>query len=121
MKKSDYTVKIYHNKKCKISRNGLQALQTKNINFEIVDYLKQPLTIKEMEMLLMKLHIKPIELIRTNEAIYKTKFKGQQFNDDEWIKIMLEYPNLIQRPIVETQYKAFIARPVELIDELIQN
>ena len=121
MNKIENKIKIYHNNRCKISREGLQILENKKIDFEIIDYMKSSLSVKDMEMLLMKLNCKPQVLVRTNESIYKSKFKGQQFNDDEWIKILIEYPNLMQRPIVETQYKAVVARPLELIDELLDS
>lgn len=114
-------IRVYHNNRCKISRQGLEYVQAKAGTVTIIDYMKNPFSVDDMKQLLMKLNMKPHDLIRTNEAIYKEKFKNKNFNDDEWIKIMLEYPNLIQRPIIETTYKAVVARPAELMDDLLKS
>ena len=113
-------IKIYHNPQCKKSRAGLQFLQEKGVKFEIVEYLKQLLTEKEIERILVKLNKKPQEIIRTQEEYFKKSLKGKNFNDGEWIRILVQNPKLIQRPIVEAQYKAVIADPAENIDLLIK-
>jgi arsenate reductase len=59
------------------------------------------------------------EIIRTQEAIYRSDFKGKKFTDDEWIKILIEHPKLSQRPVVIREYKAVIGDPVENIDNLL--
>jgi len=111
---------IYHNPQCRKSRAGLKYLQDKGVDISIVEYLKKPLTAKELEKLLVKLNIKPVELVRTQEAYYKQNLKGKKFEDHEWIKILLGNPKLIQRPVVEAQYKAVIGDPVENIDILLK-
>jgi arsenate reductase (glutaredoxin) len=111
-------IKIYHNPRCKKSRAGLQHLKEKGVEFEIVEYLKNPITEKELKDILMKLNKKPQDMIRTQEAEYKQNFKGKNFTDDEWIKIMIENPKLIKRPIVVKDNKAVWADPPENINEL---
>ncbi len=112
-------VKIYHNPRCKKSRAGLQYLQEKGVEPEIIEYLKNPLSEEVFRDILVRLHKKPMEIIRTQEAIYKSDFKGKNFNDDEWIKIILENPKLIQRPIVVKGPKAVIGDPASNIDVLL--
>jgi len=112
-------IRIYHNPRCRKSRAGLQYLIDKKAAFEIVEYLKNPLTGKELKKLLVKLNKKPEELIRKQEADYKKTMKGKQFSDHEWIQIMVGNPKLIQRPIVEREYKAVIGDPVENIEPII--
>ena len=112
-------IRIYHNPRCRKSRAGLQYLQDNKAHIEIVEYLKNPLTEKELEKLLMKLHMKPEELIRKQEDYYKKNLKGKQFNDHEWVRILVENPKLIQRPIVEREYKAVIGDPVENIEPIL--
>jgi arsenate reductase len=85
---------------------------------EVVEYLKTPLDESELKDLLVRLHKKPTEIIRTQEAIYKSDFKGKNFTDDEWVKILLEYPKLIQRPIVVKGPKAVIGDPTDEIEAL---
>jgi arsenate reductase len=109
---------IYHNPRCRKSRAGLQYATEKNLEFRVREYLKDPLTEAELTALLMKLHLKPKELIRTQEEIYRKDLKGLQLNDEEWIKVMVENPRLIRRPIVEGKYKAVVGDPPENIDQL---
>jgi arsenate reductase len=111
-------ITIYHNPRCKKSRAGLEFLKSKTDDFTIVEYLKSPLTEDELTRLLMKLNKKPQEMIRTQEAVYKQNFKGKNFTDEEWVKIMIENPKLIKRPIVVKENKAVWGDPAENINEL---
>ncbi|HBF87399.1 MAG TPA: arsenate reductase (glutaredoxin) [Bacteroidales bacterium] len=112
-------LKIYHNPRCKKSREGLQYLQAKGVQFEIIEYLKKPLTEKEIQELLMLLNKKPHEIIRTQEEIYKNEYKNLQLTDNEWIKIISKNPILLQRPIVAKKHKAVIGQPPQNIDILL--
>ena len=109
---------IYHNPRCAKSRAGLAYLKEKEAEFQVREYLKDPLTEAELSALIMKLHVKPAELVRTQEELYKKELKGLKLNDEEWIKVLLENPKLIHRPIVEGKYKAVLGNPVENIDML---
>ncbi|MEE4260965.1 MAG: arsenate reductase (glutaredoxin) [Bacteroidales bacterium] len=109
---------IYHNPRCKKSRAGLQYMQEKTNDIEVIEYLKNPLSEKELETLLMKLHKKPHEMVRTQEAIYKSDYKGKKFNDHEWIRIMVENPKLIKRPIVVKGNKAVWGDPAVKLEVL---
>ena len=111
-------ITIYHNPRCKKSRAGMQFLQSKTDDFKIVEYLKNPLTEVDLKDILMRLNKKPQEMIRTQEAIYKQNFKGKNFTDDEWVKIMIENPKLIKRPIVVRGSKAVWGDPAEKIEAL---
>lgn len=112
-------MKIYHNPRCSKSRQTLQLLKDAGADLEIIEYLKSIPTEDELKMLLMKLNLKPTDILRKGEAIYKEKFKNSNFNDDEWIKIMIEYPKLIERPIVVKGNKAMLGRPPENVLDLI--
>ncbi|MEI7981039.1 MAG: ArsC/Spx/MgsR family protein [Bacteroidota bacterium] len=112
-------LKIYHNPRCKKSRAGVLYLQEHAKDFEIIEYMRKPLTEKELEILLIKLNKKPLEIVRIQEEYYKQKLKGKNFEDHEWIKILIQNPNLMQRPIVETLYKAVIGDPAENIAPLL--
>ncbi len=112
-------ITIYHNPKCRKSRAGVEYLQEKGVECSIVEYLKTPFTREQFKDLLMKLNMKPEEVVRTQEDEYKEKLKGKSFNDEEWITILLENPRLIQRPIVVKNHKAVIGQPLEEIDRLL--
>lgn len=112
-------LKIYHNPQCQKSRAGLEYLKSKGVAFDIVEYLKNPLTEKELEKLLVKLNKKPSEVLRTQEEYYRKNIKGKTFNDHELIRILSENPKLLQRPLVEKEYSAVIGDPVENIDNIL--
>lgn len=113
-------IKIYHNPRCKKSRLGLKHLETKNVEFEVVEYLKGGFSEEELNEVLIKMNVKPIELVRKQEEVFKKQLKGKDFTDEEWVKIMIENPKLIKRPIIVKEYKAVWADPPEEMDELIQ-
>ncbi len=93
-------IEIYHNPRCRKSRAGLQYLRDNDYQFRVIEYLKEPLDSNSFGKLLRKLGKRPTEMIRTNESIFKSNYKGKEFSDDQWIKIMVENPKLIKRPIV---------------------
>ena len=110
---------IYHNPRCTKSRQALQMLRDKGIEPKVVEYLKVVPTEREMEMLLMKLGIKAEALVRKGEAIFKQKFKDLRLNEHEWVRVMREHPELIERPIIVRDHKAVIGRPIENIEDLL--
>lgn len=112
-------LKIYHNPRCRKSREGLAILESNNKKFEIINYLNDILTEKELKQIIELLGIKPIELVRKNEAIWKDKFKGKNLSDNEIILAMVQNPKLIERPIVTYGNKAVIGRPPERILTII--
>lgn len=113
-------IKIYHNPRCRKSRAGLQYLEGKGVEFELVEYLKNGITEEELKDVLIKMNVSPTEIIRTQEDIYKKQFKGKNFTDEEWIKILLENPKLIKRPLVVKGYKAVWADPPENMEKLFK-
>lgn len=112
-------IEIWHNPKCSKSREALQLLKDENCHVEVREYLKDAPTKAVLIDLLKKLGIKAHELIRTGEEIYKTTFKGKELNEEEWIQAMVDYPKLIERPIVIQGKKAIIGRPPSLVLELL--
>ena len=110
---------IYHNNRCSKSRSACSIAEQKGLRPQIVEYMKTPLSEVELKSLLKKLNIKAEELVRKGEEVYKEKFKGQSFSEKEWIKILAENPVLIERPIVVNGNKAVIARPPEVLLEII--
>ena len=112
-------IKIYHNPRCSKSRQGLAVLQNAKVEFEIIKYLVTPPTADELQEIITKLGIKPIDLVRTKEAIWKENYKGKEMTDKEVIQAMATYPKLIERPIVVNGDKAALGRPVENIEGVL--
>lgn len=110
---------IYHNTRCSKSREGLEVLEASDKDFKVREYLKDPLNKAEIEGLLDKLQLTPIQLIRKNENIWKEKYKGKDLSDRELIEILVQNPKLMERPIVETDKEAVIGRPKSNIEEIL--
>ncbi len=112
-------ITILHNPRCSKSRAGLQYLEDKGLQFEVCKYLDEPLTPDELTEILRKLGKRPMDIIRTKEDIFKEEFHDKELSDEEWILAMLEYPKLIERPIIINGDKAVIGRPAEIIDTIL--
>ena len=116
MEKNKYTV--YHNNRCSKSRCTLEHLEDKKADYEVVEYLKNPLNADQLKELLIQLGIPAAELIRKGEPDFKENFKGKDLSETEWIDAMVKNPKLIERPIIVKNGKAVIGRPTERIEEL---
>ncbi|WP_303317756.1 arsenate reductase (glutaredoxin) [Flavivirga abyssicola] len=112
-------IKIYHNNRCSKSRCGLEILEKSDKEFEIVKYLEDVPNKKELKDLIKLLGIKPIELVRKNESVWKERFKNKDLSDEDIISAMVENPKLIERPIIINGKKAVIGRPPEKILDII--
>ena len=97
-----------------------KLLRESGVDFEKVNYYIEPLNEKKLRDLIKKMGIKPRELLRTSESIYRELEIGKKnFSDDEVISLMVEHPDLIQRPIVERGARAVLGRPVESVKTLL--
>jgi len=112
-------IQVLHNPRCGKSRSCLVFLEKSGKEFEVIKYLVEVPTFDDLQSIVKKLDIKPIELVRTKEPIWIEKFKNLTLSDDEIIKAMVQNPILIERPIVINGDKAVIARPMEKAAEII--
>lgn len=112
-------MKIYHNPRCRKSRDTLAIIENSGAQVEIVEYLKTPPAKAELKSVLDMLGMKPEEIVRKGEGIYKDNFKGRSYTDEEWLDILTEYPKLIERPIVVKNGEAVIGRPPENVKKLL--
>lgn len=112
-------LQILHNPKCSKSNCALDFLKEENLQFEILDYLNNPLTASEIKTILKQIGIPAEELIRKSESIYKEQYAGKTVSEDEWIAIMVQHPILIERPIIIKDGKAVIGRPIEKVYNLL--
>ncbi len=110
---------IYHNPRCKKSREALQLIKDQGKEAEIIEYLKNPPSKSELSEIISLLGISAEDLLRKNETLFKENFKGKKLDDDGWIEIMIKNPKLIERPIVITSKGARIGRPPEKILEIL--
>lgn len=87
-------------------------------NYEVIEYLKTPLKFEELKIILKKLNLKPVDLIRKSENIFKEKYKDKKLTEEQWIEAMIINPALIERPILVKGDMAIIGRPPENIKTL---
>lgn len=112
-------MQIYHNPRCRKSREALALLEEAGVAVEIKEYLKEPPSKEELSDVLTKLNLKPFDLIRRGEAIFKEQFKGKDLSDEEWVDVMINNPKLIERPVVIKDDQAVVGRPPENVKALI--
>jgi arsenate reductase len=109
---------IYHNPRCKKSRETLELIREQGIEPEIVEYLKTPPEPEELRSILDKLGLEAEAIVRKGEKEFKERFKGKALSDEEWLRGLNENPKLIERPIVVEGERAAIGRPPENVKEL---
>ncbi len=117
--KHHFVMKIYHNPRCSKSRAGLQYLEEKGFDIEIIKYLTDGISASELKEIIAKTGKQPFDFVRTHEKDYIENYRGKEFTDEEWIKILVEKPHLLQRPIVVNGEKAVLANPPEVIEEIV--
>ncbi|RYD54638.1 MAG: arsenate reductase (glutaredoxin) [Sphingobacteriales bacterium] len=110
---------IYHNGECSKCRGALEILQEKGIPHDVRWYLSDPLSEHELRALLDKLKMKPSDIIRKGEPVYKDQYEGKELSEEEWLQALLDNPILMERPIVEKGEVAIVARPPEKVLEMI--
>jgi arsenate reductase len=110
---------ILHNPRCTKSREVLSLLENSGKDFEVIKYLDEPISEETLKNIISLLGVKPIELVRKNETIWKSDFKTKTLSDAEIIEAMIAHPKLIERPIVINGKKAVIGRPPQDILNII--
>ena len=109
-------VTIFHNPRCSKSRQTLSLIQEKNIDINIIEYLKTPPDISQLKQILKQLGYEPRQLMRKSEQIYKDLDLGNENKTEEDLVIaMTQNPILIERPIVLSGEKVAIGRPPESV------
>ena len=113
---------VYEKPTCSTCREVNKLLRESGVAFEKVNYYIEPLGEEKLRELLAKMKLKPRDILRKSEPIYRELGLGkQQFSDDELIALMAKHPDLIQRPIVERGPRAVLGRPVENIKQVMSD
>lgn len=109
---------IYHNPRCRKSRAGLELAHQHFADLQVVDYIKNGLTLSEIEEIVKKTGIQPEDLIRKQEAVFKSDFKGKKLTNQQWMQAIADNPKLLKRPIVIKNDKGVWADPPENLNHL---
>ena len=115
------SVTIYHNQRCSKSRQTLAILNSRlDCDVEVIEYLKSPPSADQLKLILSMLDMKPLELMRRNESVFRSENLDQaDLDNDHLVAKMIEHPILIERPIVVVGSQARIGRPPEQVLELL--
>jgi len=112
-------ITIYHNPRCSKSREGFLLLENSGKDFEVIKYMDESISEDQLKNILSLLGMKPMDLIRKGEAIWKSDYKNKTLTNSQLIKAMVKHPKLIERPIVINGKQATIGRPPSNILEII--
>jgi len=116
------SVTIYHNPRCGTSRKALELIRARGITPTIVEYLKTPPSVSELERLLKLLKLEPRALLRQKEPLYATlKLDDPSLSHAELVRAMVEHPILIQRPIIVSGSQAVLGRPPEAVESILNS
>jgi arsenate reductase len=112
-------ITVYEKPTCTTCRNVSQVLIENGVDFDKVNYYIKPFSKAKLQTLLKKMKMKPSEILRKNEKVYKDlKFREKNYTENQILELMIKYPDLVQRPIVEKGNKAILARPPERVKEI---
>ena len=114
-------ITIYHNPRCRKSREALAIIEERGIEHLVRLYLndEESMSAAEFQDVLDALDMDAIDLVRKNESVWKEEYKTLELDEDEVILAMIEHPKLMERPIVMNGDRAVLARPAEkLLDVL---
>ena len=112
---------VFHNPRCKKSREAILFLKENNLKFTEILYIKNGLSKDIIQSILEKLRIEPKDLLRKQEKIWKESYKNKNLNKKKLIDIILEHPNLMERPIIISHDSGIIGRPIERLKSFIKS
>lgn len=104
---------IYHNPRCRKSREALHYLKKNSKQVEVVNYFNEPISKLKLKKILNKIKHKPSQVLRKNEADWKAVANRNLLSEDDILDILVKYPKTLERPIVITEESGVIARPIE--------
>jgi len=111
---------VYQKPTCTTCRQVYAALKQSGVDFDSVDYYIDPIPKKKLLVLLRKMGMPARDLVRKNEAVYKRlKLAERELSEAELVDLMVQNPDLIQRPIVEKGSRAILARPATRLEEIL--
>ena len=118
----DDQITVYQKPTCSKCRELDRYLRESGVAFEKVNYYIEPLTEEKLRDLLAKMKLAPQDLLRKSEPIYRELDLGKQnFSDEKLIALMIEHPDLMQRPIIERGSRAVLGRPIENVKKVMSN
>ncbi len=115
-------ITVYQKPTCSKCRELDRYLRDSGVPFEKVNYYIEPLSEEKLRDLLAKMQLAPQDLLRKSEPLYRELGLGKQtVSDDKLISLMIEHPDLMQRPIIERGSRAVLGRPIENVKAVMSD
>lgn len=112
---------LYHNPRCSKSRGALACLTETEVDFEIVEYLESPLSLEGLEGILAALDCPAADLVRKDGRFRELALSAENYQDAKTVAgLLVDHPELMERPIALLGSRAVIGRPPERVLELLQ-
>ena len=111
---------IYHNPRCRKSREALQYLKDQNLDVTIVEYLKEPLSKIQLQKILRQIGLEPSSVLRKNEADWKAIDNRNDLSEDQILDVLTNYPKTLERPLITSKESGVLARPLENLISFLQ-
>ncbi len=112
---------VYYKPTCTTSRKAIKYLQERNVDFELINYYEKPFTKETLFDLVQKSGEKAEFFLRTKAEEYKIyDFKNKNYTEDEILTFLVDFPDLINRPIIQNGNKVILARPAEKVEEILK-
>ena len=113
------TLTIYHNPRCRKSREAIKYLEDNGVSFDVIKYLEQSFDKNKLAEVLEKIEKKPSEIVRKNEVLWKQEYAHKNLTEDQILLLLVKQPKLIERPIITSSSKGVLARPIENLTEFL--
>ncbi len=118
---ANHAITIYQKPTCSTCREALKIIKAHTDDFQAINYYEEPFSKSKLKALIRKAGLQPKDVVRTKEDVYKRlDLRKNPRTDDELIELMVQYPDLIQRPLVETKKVAILARPAETVKTVLR-
>ena len=111
---------VYHNPRCSKSRGALELLAARGMDVDVVEYLQAPPDRATLEGIVDAVGEQPAELVRRDDRFRELGLDPAGYQDRaSVVALLLEHPELLQRPVVIRDGRGLIARPSERVLELL--
>jgi arsenate reductase len=113
-------MRVYHNPVCSKSRGALEILGERGVDVDVVEYLKAPPTRADLERIVDAVPDPPATLVRKDKRFGELGLTADDYQTKQQVvALLLEHPELMERPVVFRGERAVIARPSEKVLELL--
>lgn len=113
-------IEIFHNPSCSKSRGAVAIATERGIDATVVEYLKAPPDRSTLERIVDVIDDAPADLVRKDKRFKDLGLDATEYTTrDEVVALLLDHPELMERPVVIVGDRGVIARPPEKLQQLL--